>query len=153
MEEAIYEVKAEAEAEGEEVIANVLTLLRSDTEIQFWVEMSPSERRSTKGSEIARRWREKVGPIPGTNSVTFSGTIANSGAPIDVQLTSQDPDQLQAAATELKGALQKYSGVFDIRDTSKSRQTGAQTRNQTGGGDARADPDRPGSPGASGILR
>lgn len=118
MEEAIYEVKAEAEAEGEEVIANVLTLLRSDTEIQFWVEMSPSEKRSTKGSEIARRWREKVGSIPGTNSVTFSGTIANSGAPIDVQLTSQDPDQLQAAATELKGALQQYSGVFDIRDTS-----------------------------------
>ena len=96
----------------------MLTLLRSDTEIQFWVEMSPSEKRSTKGSEIARRWREKVGPIPGTNSVTFSGTIANSGAPIDVQLTSQDPDQLQAAATELKVALQQYSGVFDIRDTS-----------------------------------
>jgi multidrug efflux pump subunit AcrB len=118
MEEAIYEVKAEAQAEGEEVIANVLTLLRSDTEIQFWVEMSPSEKRSTKGSEIARRWREKVGPIPGANSVTFSGTIANSGAPIDVQLTSRDPDQLQAAATELKGALQQYSGVFDIRDTS-----------------------------------
>jgi multidrug efflux pump subunit AcrB len=118
MEEAIYEVKAEAEADGEDVIANVLLLQQSDTEIQFWVEMSPSEKRSTKGSEIARRRREKVGQIPGANSVTFSGTIANSGSPIDVQLTSPNPEQLQAAANDLKNALRQYAGVFDIRDTS-----------------------------------
>ncbi|MEZ5274769.1 MAG: efflux RND transporter permease subunit [Opitutaceae bacterium] len=118
MQDAIYEVKEEAEADGEDVIANVLLLQQSDTEIQFWVEMSPSEKRTLKGSEIARRWREKVGAIPGANSVTFSGTIANSGAPIDVQLTSQNTEQLQAAANDLKNALRQYSGVFDIRDTS-----------------------------------
>ena len=118
MQDAIYEVKAEAEAEGEDVIANVLLLQQSDTEIQFWVEMSPSEKRSIKGSEIAQRWREKVGQIPGANSVTFSGTIANSGAPIDVQLTSPNPEQLQAAANDIKAALREYSGVFDVRDTS-----------------------------------
>ena len=118
MQEAIYEVKAEAEADGEDVIANVLLLQQSDTEIQFWVEMSPSEKRSIKGSDIARRWREKVGQIPGANSVTFSGTIANSGAPIDVQLTSPNAEQLQAAANDIKAALREYSGVFDVRDTS-----------------------------------
>ncbi|RKX34457.1 MAG: acriflavin resistance protein [Verrucomicrobia bacterium] len=118
MERAIYEVKEEGEAAGEALISNVLLLLRSDTEIQFWVELSPSEDRSTRASDIAKRWREKVGPVPGTNSVTYTGTIANSGSPIDVQLTSQNPEDLQAAASELKIALRRYSGVYDIRDTS-----------------------------------
>lgn len=81
------------------------------------LELAPSEVRSISSTEIANRWRELVGPVADAVELTFSGSLFNTGEPINIQLASRDYHQLQAAATELRRKLADYPGVFDISDS------------------------------------
>lgn len=119
MNDAVEQVRREArEQEGQELIRNVLSYTRSETAFTFVLELAPSETRSIPATQIANRWRDKVGEIPGAVSVTYTGTIANSGRPIDLQLTSTNPAQLEEAARELKERLRDYAGVYDVSESS-----------------------------------
>ncbi|MEZ5066273.1 MAG: efflux RND transporter permease subunit [bacterium] len=69
---------------------------------------------------IARRWRELVGSIPDALEVTFTSKLFTSGEALNFQLSSNRLDELQAAANELKLALNGYPGVTDVTDTWRS---------------------------------
>ncbi len=84
---------------------------------QVSLELSPSETRSVKASEIADRWRELTGTIPGAEELVFSGKLMHFGDPISVELRGDDADELQAAAEMLAEALARFPGVTDIRDS------------------------------------
>jgi multidrug efflux pump subunit AcrB len=119
MEQALLAVNEELMAEtGDRVVENIFGFVRRETSASIWVELTPSESRATPASEVARRWREQVGVIPGATEITFSGTMANSGRAIDLQLSSENPAQLEAAAHDLKQRLYEIEGVFDIGDNS-----------------------------------
>ena len=119
MNDAVEEVQREGrEKDGQELIKHVLSYTRGETSFAFVLELAPSEERTIPASEIANRWREKVGEIPGATSVTYTGTIANSGRPIDLQLTSGNLEQLEEAARELKERLRDYQGVYDVSESS-----------------------------------
>jgi len=79
------------------------------------IELVPAEERAITGFEIARRWRELCGPIPGATQLTFSSALMSAGEPIDIQFSGPDVDELRLAAEELKGALANYTGVFDAK--------------------------------------
>ncbi|BET66392.1 efflux RND transporter permease subunit [Opitutales bacterium ASA1] len=124
MHDAVEEVRREGrEKDGQELVKNVLSYTRSEISFAFVLELAPSEERTIPASEIARRWREKVGEIPGATNVTYTGTIANSGRPIDLQLTSNNIEQLEAAALELKERLRDYAGVYDVSESSGNGKT------------------------------
>lgn len=84
---------------------------------QVTLELSPSELRDISSSQIARRWREKTGSIPGAEELVFSGKLMHFGDPIAVELRGEDSDQLKAAAVVLSGELAQIAGVSDIRDS------------------------------------
>jgi multidrug efflux pump subunit AcrB len=84
---------------------------------QVSLELVPSETRSVKASEIADRWRELTGTIPGAEELVFSGKLMHFGDPISVELLGDDTDELQAAAEMLAEALARFPGVTDIRDS------------------------------------
>jgi multidrug efflux pump subunit AcrB len=84
---------------------------------QVSLELSPSETRSVEASEIADRWRELTGTIPGAEELVFSGKLMHFGDPISVELLGDDTDELQAAAEMLSEALARFPGVTDIRDS------------------------------------
>ncbi|MGF1508158.1 MAG: efflux RND transporter permease subunit [Myxococcota bacterium] len=68
-------------------------------------------------TEFSKRWRERVGRIPGAESLTFSyssGFGSESGIVID--LSHQDPETLAAAATHLAERLRRVDGVVDVDD-------------------------------------
>jgi len=79
--------------------------------------MTKSEDRNIPAKEVAERWREKVGDLPGVDSLTFSSNLMRMGANIDVQLAHEDFAVLDKASARLKDALQSYPGVGDIEDT------------------------------------
>ena len=79
--------------------------------------LTKSEQRGVPATEISTAWREKVGEIPGIDSLTFRSNLVRMGANIDVQLAHQDFDVLEKASDRIHTALVEYAGVFDIEDT------------------------------------
>ncbi len=76
--------------------------------------LTPSEVRDITASQVAERWRELVGEIPGVDALTYTTDLVQMGANIDIQLAHEDFTALAAAADRLKGALGEYPGVGDI---------------------------------------
>ncbi len=77
----------------------------------------PADERDVTSGEIVEALREKVGRIPGVESLRFSADIGpNLGKPIDVELSHADSETLEEAAGQLAVALRDYEGVFDVDD-------------------------------------
>ncbi len=78
--------------------------------------LTPSESRGVPASEIASRWRERVGEIVGVETLTFTSNLIHLGANIDVQLAHEDFSTLDEAAERLKEIIATYPGTGDITD-------------------------------------
>ena len=76
-----------------------------------------SGEREITSQEFARRWRKKVGEIPGAETLDFDARMMNMGAAIEVQLAHKDFSVLEEAADRVKDALREYPGVFDVGDS------------------------------------
>jgi multidrug efflux pump subunit AcrB len=81
------------------------------------LELAPVADRSFESGEAARRWRELTGPVVGASELTFTSSLFNAGAPVQIQLASGRMEHLIAAAERLKRALATYPGVFDVSDS------------------------------------
>ncbi|MFM8354864.1 MAG: efflux RND transporter permease subunit [Gammaproteobacteria bacterium] len=82
------------------------------------IELRPlAERGNLSAKTVARRWRELTGNIPDAVRVSFNADAWSAGEPINYQLSGRNVDQLRAAATDLRGELSRYGGVFDISDS------------------------------------
>ena len=81
------------------------------------VELTPAESRSISASEISRRWRERVGPIPDATTLTYSSNLFSLGDPVNIQFAGQSYDELQMVSAKLKARLADYPGVTDISDS------------------------------------
>ena len=75
------------------------------------------ERGEISSAEIRDRWREKVGSIPDALELTFVSDAFSAGDAINYRLEGRDEENLKIAATELRGELARYPGVFDISDS------------------------------------
>ncbi len=77
----------------------------------------PAGEREVQTADIARRWRERVGEVPGVEKLSFNFNLGPpSGAPVSVQLSHRDPRVLETAAARLAEHLETYDGTFDIDD-------------------------------------
>jgi VCBS repeat-containing protein len=81
------------------------------------IELAPGEERPISTVEISKIWRELTGLIPGVKQVTFDSDLFTTGAPIEIQLSSVNREDLKAVTNRLKDKLQTYAGVFDIKDS------------------------------------
>ncbi|MEZ5989867.1 MAG: efflux RND transporter permease subunit [Planctomycetota bacterium] len=73
--------------------------------------------RGISSEEIVRRWREKVGAVPGANKLEFKSSIMNTGKPIHVRLAHPKTETLAAAGAELEDWLRSRQGTIDISNT------------------------------------
>ncbi len=78
--------------------------------------LKPSEERNIPSAEIANRWREKSGEIPGIDSLSFVSNLLQLGANIDVRFAHDRQDVLEEAVDRFKQAVGRYPGVADIAD-------------------------------------
>jgi multidrug efflux pump subunit AcrB len=78
--------------------------------------LTESEKRGVPAENISRKWRDKVGDIPGADSLTFTSSLVHFGANIDLRIAHENTAVLGRAAAQLKQALTTYPGVSDISD-------------------------------------
>ena len=78
--------------------------------------LTESEERNFPASEITERWRQKVGEVPGAESLTFTSDVFQIGADIDIQMAHRNADLLEKLAEKIKTVLSEYPGVEDIED-------------------------------------
>ena len=84
---------------------------------QVWINLLESEQRNISTGELSRLWRKRIGSVPDAESISFRSEIHSAGNPIEVHLSSDNPQQLLSAAEALKSELQRYPGVFDVGDS------------------------------------
>jgi multidrug efflux pump subunit AcrB len=84
---------------------------------QVWLNLLDSEERNISTNKLARLWRGKIGTIPDAQLISFRSEIHSAGNPIEIHLSSDDNQQLLAAADALKAELRRFPGVFDIGDS------------------------------------
>jgi multidrug efflux pump subunit AcrB len=78
--------------------------------------LTESEKRGVASADIARKWREAVGDVPGADSVTFVSNLVRFGKNIDIQLAHDNFEVLDIAIRRIKNALASYPGVSDLDD-------------------------------------
>ncbi len=106
-------------APDQKLVQDYLSFSLSESKVQFIAELIPSENRKEVGArDFVDKWRENLAPIPGAEKTSFTGTIGpGNRTAIDFQLEGNDVEQLDAAAAELKEALEQYPGVYDVADS------------------------------------
>ncbi len=83
----------------------------------FVLELTKSEQRTLSAVDLANRWRECIGVIPGVKSMQIIATAAlNDEKPINVQLAGGTFEDLLTAKEEVMQTLRTYKGVFDVTD-------------------------------------
>jgi len=83
------------------------------------VELAKAIDRDLSAVEIAEMWRERVGKVAGTESLTFMALSAAGGNAIDLSLSGNDISELRAASQHIQEKLTEYKGVIDINDTDR----------------------------------
>ncbi len=68
-------------------------------------------------NDIRDRWREKVGLIPDALELSFVSDSFSAGQALSFRLEGRNVEYLQRATAELREALGRYPGVFDITDS------------------------------------
>lgn len=81
------------------------------------IQLYPAEDRNVTSPEVARRWREMTGVIPGVDELTFSASLFNAGEAINIQLAGKNYQRLIEASDALKAHISTYPGVFDVSDS------------------------------------
>ena len=79
--------------------------------------LTQSEKRDLSAEAFERAWRERVGEIPGVDSLVFNYNLVRMGANIDIQMAHREFTVLEEVADTIKGNLATYPGVEDIEDT------------------------------------
>lgn len=83
------------------------------------IELIGGTDRKMTAVEIASRWRELTGPIPGALELSFQTQAAGGGNAIDLEISGNNIAELEGAAAMIKEALAGYRGIIDIADNNR----------------------------------
>lgn len=122
LEEALFSVEKTLAEPGALIRSSFLTLgssrrSRGDNVASFRVQLTASEDRDIRTSEIISKWRASVPDMPGLKR--FSISRNRSGPPgrdIDVRLKGSEPNTLKDAAAELIVFINSFPGVSGAED-------------------------------------
>ncbi len=112
---------------GEKIITNVYSTVSIQGSARMGLkpnqgrvsfDIVPQEMRSNpvSSTQLAREWRQMVGPVVGAKKLTFSASIFRPANPIDFMLKGHDFDELNRVSAKIKKQLAQYPGIFDIGD-------------------------------------
>ncbi|WP_159931106.1 efflux RND transporter permease subunit [Oceanicoccus sp. KOV_DT_Chl] len=118
IEQAALQVNEEYRKQwGKDVIAALEVEAKADNEARIMAELVSSTERDVTSVALANRWRQAIGELPGVKALSVDASAGFSGLPVNIELQSDDLDQLRLAADEIKLELLTFDGVFDVRDT------------------------------------
>ncbi|MBU0520053.1 efflux RND transporter permease subunit [bacterium] len=79
--------------------------------------LSDVDTRTMETSTLTSMWRDRVGEIPGAESLSFSSDLMGGNPDIMLQLSHTDEASLYAAVERLKNAMSSYHGVKEVKDS------------------------------------
>ena len=102
---------------GDRLSRGILAVV-DENEIKARLYLTEPDVRPLTTAEVARQWRERVGQIPGLESLKFKSNTGGpaSGAALTVELSHRDVDVLDQASATLADKLSEFANVKDIDD-------------------------------------
>ncbi len=79
--------------------------------------LAESKDRGVPAVDVANRWREAVGDLPGVDSISFTSSLFEVGSDIDIRAAHADFAVLDSVAGRIKRSLAGYPGVANIDDS------------------------------------
>ncbi len=123
VEKRLYDAAvAVSEENGAERLAEgFLTRVRENS-IQARIYLTDPEVRPISTTALTNAWRERVGRIPGLETIAFQSDRGGpgSGKALTIQLSHRDKDLLEQAGRDLARELAEFASVSDIDDGSPS---------------------------------
>ena len=106
-----------AENGGKKLMEGIFARI-NDNQADVRIYLTPPNKRPISTAQITERWRERVGVIPGLESILFESDAGGPGrgAAITVELSHKDIGLLEKAAADVAKALSFYPIVKDIDD-------------------------------------
>ncbi|MCG8425618.1 MAG: efflux RND transporter permease subunit [Proteobacteria bacterium] len=84
---------------------------------EIGIYLVPMDEREFSTEEFVRKWRQRVGEIPGIEAIRFEySTGPGQGKPVNLVLNHPNLDKLKSAAGDLADKVREYNGTFDIDD-------------------------------------
>ena len=84
---------------------------------QITMELLEGEKRDVTATQLGNLWRQKVGIVPDAEAITYQSVLFSAGNAVEVHMSLDDHDLLEAAAEELQAELKTYPGVLDVSDS------------------------------------
>ena len=81
------------------------------------MQLSPSEERDIPTGEVATLWRELAGSVAASDQLSFIAESIERDPEIWIRFASENIDDLRRVASEFRGELLQYPGVYGIADT------------------------------------
>lgn len=118
MEQAALQLKTELQQQYQQPqISHIRTQINENSGIIF-MNLAATQQRQISGEQLMQQWRSRTGAIAEASHLNFSAHIGDFQAnQIRIDLTANDIEQLTAASSSLKLALQTASGVHQVRDS------------------------------------
>lgn len=81
-----------------------------------------------QSTEVVKRWRDLVGPLPELEEITLDATINDVGADISLRISAPNDDEaiLEDVKDKLEEALRSYPGVYDVKNSLSSARSDIQ---------------------------
>lgn len=100
-------------------VSNVDVIPKLDHLGSVSIELSSATERETSGHDIVNKWREKVGDIQDSISLTFSADLIPPEPDINIELSGDNLTEIAVVAETLKKQLARFTGVYDIQDSQR----------------------------------
>ena len=71
--------------------------------------------RDVSATQFEQAWRDNSDALPSVRSLSFTSNVVQLGAPVSVELSAPNTEQLDAAVAAVQDSLRQYAGVFDVR--------------------------------------
>lgn len=114
--------RAVLDANGGEALGTGIYAQVKDNDITVRIYLTPPDVRPLSTGRVTALWREKVGALPGVESLLFESDRGGpgSGKGLTLRLSHRDTAVLEEAALALGAALAEYANLSDV-DTGTSR--------------------------------
>lgn len=123
IEDALYEVERDLTGKRGTLVSSIFTTLgksgraQGDNLATVDVQLTVSEARDVRTSQILKAWNKAVPNIAGVESIAISGRSGGPGGrDLDIRLQNAAPQVLKAAASDLAQLLTQYPGVSGVLD-------------------------------------
>lgn len=105
-------------ANGGETLSEGIFTRINENEVEVSIYLTDPEIRPLGTVEVTRRWRERVGQIPGLEALRFEADRGGpgSGAALSIELSHRNIDVLDRASEKLATILTEIDNVKDIDD-------------------------------------